>query len=172
MIILKKIKFHNIIEFDFSNPINIIYGPNASGKTSLLNLLSELKENVYKIRDVNNLTELDGDVIYELNPEYFEIKTDDLFINQSNEITLVTDAPETMHSEILSKIKRKLNIYHWDESASYTTPITYFIGDKKTPSLSEAILNLLKSDSKRIHNNLILLDNIVNIFSETQRKLS
>ena len=88
LIILKKIKFHGIIEYDFSNPINIIFGPNESGKTSLLNLLSKLKENVYKIREVNNLTELDGDVIYELNPEYFEIETDDLFINQSDKLLL------------------------------------------------------------------------------------
>lgn len=170
MIILKKIKFHNIIEFDFSNPINIIYGPNASGKTSLLNLLSKLKENVYKIREVNNLTKLDGDVIYELNPEYFEIKTDDLFINQSDEITLITDAPETMYLEILRKVKRKLNIYYWDQSVAYTIPLTYFFGGNEHPSLSEARINFLKSDSKRIHNNLILLDDIVSIFSESQRE--
>lgn len=170
MIILKKIKFHNIVEFDFSNPINLIYGHNESGKTSLLNLLSELKENIYKIREVNNLTVLDGDVIYELNPEYFEIETDYLFINQSNEITLITDAPETMYVEILNKIKRKLNIYHWDQNAIYTIPITYFLGDKKCPSLSEARLNLLKSDIKRINHHLILLDDIVSIFSESQRE--
>ncbi len=169
MIILKKIKFHNKIEFDFSNPINILYGPNASGKTSLLNLLSELKRNVYKISEVKNLTELDGDVIYELNPEYFEIETYDLFINQSDEITLITDAPETMHLEILGKVKRKLNIYYWDQSAIYTIPIDYYFGNKELPSLSEARLNLLKSDSKRINHKLILLDGIVSIFSENQR---
>jgi len=159
LIILKKIKFHNIIEFDFSNPIKIICGPNESGKTSLLNLLSKLKENVYKIRKVNNLTELDGDVIYELNSEYFEIKTDDLFINQSDEITLITDAPKTMYLEILSKIRRKLNIYYWDQSAIYTIPIYYYFGGKEHPSLSEVRLNLLKSDSERINHNLILFLN-------------
>ena len=170
MIIIKKIKFHNKYEFDFSNPISILFGLNGTGKTSLLNLLSKLKENAHKIRQVKSLTELDGEVIYELNPKFFEIETHDLFINQSDEITLITDAPETMHLEILGKIKRKLNIYHWDQSAAYTVPITYFFDDKKPTSLSEARLNLLKSDSERITNNIILLDQIASIFSESQRE--
>lgn len=57
LIILKKIKFHNKVEFDFSNPINLIYGHNASGKTSLLNLLSELKKNFKEfIYDKGNIS--------------------------------------------------------------------------------------------------------------------
>ena len=170
LIILKKVKFRNGIEFDFSKPINIVYGNNESGKTTLLNLINELRNNIYKIEEVFNLNELKGDIIYELNPEYFEIESDCLFINQSNEITLITDAPERMYVEILNKIRRKLKIYHWGPSAIYTIPITYFIGDKKFTSLSEARLNLLKADSKTITHKLILLDDIVSIFSESQRE--
>ncbi len=170
MNILKRIKFRNGFELDLSKPLNVIYGDNERGKSTLLNLVSELNRNIFMIKKVSNLKELDGDVVYELNPEFFEIEANHLFINQTDEIILITDAPKTIHSKILDNIKRKLKIYHWSQSAIYTMPITYFFRDENTLSLSEARLDLLKSDSKTLNNHLILLDDIVSLFSESQRE--
>ncbi|MHA1231519.1 MAG: hypothetical protein ACTSPQ_12810 [Candidatus Helarchaeota archaeon] len=170
MIILKKIKFRNGIELEFSKSISIIYGEFGSGKTTLLNLISELKKNIYKIKKICNLREFKGDIEYELNPEFFEIEANYLIVKQTNEIILITDASEKLYAEIIEKIKEKLNIYYWEPSNVYTIPIDYI---KKYRFLSKSELNFIYSKNKLnlFNHSLILLDGIFYSFAKDQIKL-
>ncbi len=171
--ILYRIKINNFGLFtseiiNFISTLTVIFGPNESGKTTLLRAINFLK-NCNKLKYEKNYNfnlkdmKISPSIEYYLNPSFFGIEKKNTPIipiifrcsHDKSEIVNISEFNDSMDPmSFMELIKNKLDIIFWEEN--------FLVRKTGVPNLSsgETIFEEMKKLSKNTKNKLILLDNI------------
>ncbi len=138
--ILQKILFSNYfcfndIEFKFLNPITVIFGPAATGKTTLLNGIFFLFNHIFNQKGIGIQRSnkdpfpiieyhFDPKILLSKGPESLDQETKKIILNNSSIIVRIQDHKVQLRPDKLSKdlffeiLKRSINVLYWNERSS------------------------------------------------------